>query len=339
MSRQQKICKYCGAEYLAMTYRSPHCGSIDCKHQHENKKYLSRWFTHVCEECGNEFQNHVEHMTTPPRCKQCGKRPYTYEKVEHRTICRNCGITLNVKLVNNTRSDSEHITYVTCDNCMNILFEESSRRMRLCNPSYNGRILTEEEYDLKKQKEAKDRQYYEEHKEELDQEVRKRCSERMKTNNPMFDSEVVARAKRTTKERIASGRIVYPRGPAHKNWKGNNSSVRDSIRGQLHDWRMANLARANYTCERCGETTKELHIHHVESFFNIVNKCAEKLGFDIKNIKRLTENGQAFTPEYKELEKAVIEYHNSHDVGIVVCIDCHDALDPQFRKPKKLHNN
>lgn len=50
MSRQQKICKYCGAEYLAMTYRSPHCGSIDCKHQHENKKYLSRWFTHVCEE-------------------------------------------------------------------------------------------------------------------------------------------------------------------------------------------------------------------------------------------------------------------------------------------------
>lgn len=341
MARFVTICKYCGKEYLAMTYKSHHCGDPECSKAYGRDVYAKTLYDHVCVVCGNKFQNHCkeELMQTPPKCKNCmrGKGSYKFkQQVEHVTKCRQCGIILASRLVNNTRSDSEHITWTTCDDCKLKNNQKTAGRMRLENPMYFGNKLTAEEYDLKQQKMAEQEEYRLTHREEIKQEGCRKISEYMKKNNPMFNPEVVQRMLKTKAERVASGELVFVSGPAHHGWKGNNGRVRDQLRIPLHEWRKTNLSRANYTCERCGKTNCELHIHHTEPFFDIVNKCAEKLNINVNEISAVKKDKSDYTDEFKLLREEVVKYHNEHDVGIVVCIDCHDEIDPQFRKPKKL---
>lgn len=341
MARFVTICKYCGKEYLAMTYKSHHCGDPECSKAYGRDVYAKTLYDHVCVVCGNTFQNHCkeELMQTPPKCKNCvrGKGSYKFkQQVEHVTKCRQCGSILASRLVNNTRSDSEHITWTTCDDCKSKNNQKTAERMRLENPMYFGNTLTEEEYDLKQQRIAEQEKYKQEHKEEIKKENARKTSERMRRNNPMFREDVRERVSGTITRKLETGELVYPRGCNHKNWKGNNGRVRDQLRIPLHEWRKINLTRANYTCERCGKTNCELHIHHTEPFFDIVNKCAEKLNINVNEISAIKEDKSDYTDEFKLLREEVVKYHSEHDVGIVVCIDCHDEVDPQFRKPKKL---
>ena len=335
MARSIKICPYCGQQFLAKTYRAVTCDNIECKRAHERDIYKQTVYKHICTECGTIFENHAKTMDKE-LCLDCKRKQRVYQKVEVKTVCRQCGIVLKTELKNNTRPNEQHIVYVTCDACKQKNYQESSERMKLNNPSYFGNNLTQEEYKEKKAIEEAERLYHQEHNEELIAEFAKCVSVRMKSDNPMKRPEVVEKMKRTIASKIATGQLVYKKGPERKGWRGTNSPVRDAIRSQLQNWRKAQLADANYTCQLCGANHCELHVHHKERFFDIVNKCAEQLGIDINNIKRCDEITLQFTPEYAALEKLVLEYHNTHDVGIVVCVHCHDKIDPQFRKPIKL---
>lgn len=98
----------------------------------------------------------------------------------------------------------------------------------------------------------------------------------------------------------------------------------------LKGWRKNNLERANYKCEICGTSGVFLHIHHMVQFSSIVESFAKILNLDLKTVEYMSD-------DYLKLEKMVLEYHFTHNIGIVVCECCHDNIDINFHKQTKMN--
>ena len=45
------------------------------------------------------------------------------------------------------------------------------------------------------------------------------------------------------------------------------------------------------------------------------------------------------SPEYQKLEKDILEYHNTHNIGMVVCEDCHSEIDKHYHKRHSKEDN
>jgi hypothetical protein len=91
-------------------------------------------------------------------------------------------------------------------------------------------------------------------------------------------------AKHTLETRAkisAHGRLYYPRGEKHYNWKdGKTQRLLDARRQpQYADWRKAVFERDNYKCQDCGDARGgNLQAHHIRSFANHY-----ELRFDVSN--------------------------------------------------------
>lgn len=68
-----------------------------------------------------------------------------------------------------------------------------------------------------------------------------------------------------------------------------------------------------------------MHVHHKEPFIEIFERFLKELGLNGQEVEYMSE-------DYLKLEKAIVDYHNSHDIGLVVCESCHDKVDPKFHK-------
>lgn len=328
-----KVCEICGQEFLCKTNAkvcSDTCRKIYYQRA-SRKAYEASKTKYTCVKCGKDKFSDI-----PPEdglCRHCRETHYQFKnQVTQKTLCKHCLKLLGSKTVNLTRPDSAHIIWKVCDDCKLLNYQYASDRMRLNNPSYFGESYSEEEYQAKKEFEARVQLYKQ--SEEYKQNIRNKLSERMRMNNPMRDEAVRLKGVATRKANVENGLIIQKRGIQHAAWKGNNNEVRNVLRRALKQWRIDNLERANYTCERCGKSHCQLHIHHKETFFDIVNKCAEKLQIDIKTLNVVDPKTNDYNKDFILLETAVVNYHkNNPDLGIVVCLDCHDIIDPQFRKP------
>lgn len=131
--------------------------------------------------------------------------------------------------------------------------------------------------------------------------------------------------KQTIKERVLSGEIKYKRGKEHPLYKGNRTLGRH-IRLNLSKWIKEQLDKSNYTCQLCGKTNTELHVHHNEPLRNIINSFLKKYNTtneDILNDEILLNK---FTDD-------IIKYHyNNKNIGIVVCPDCHNIIDKYYNR-------
>jgi len=144
--------------------------------------------------------------------------------------------------------------------------------------------------------------------------------------NPMKSTATISKLKSTVRRKINDGEIVYKRGACHHNFKGTRS-VNKSIRDELKNWRKQVLKHYEYKCAECGVHNNKLHVHHIEPLNLIISKICKELNIDIKGVK-------SGTNEFNVIKEAVILYHNSNDIGVVLCSDCHDKIDKYYHKQK-----
>lgn len=91
------------------------------------------------------------------------------------------------------------------------------------------------------------------------------------------------------------------RGENHPLWKGGISSSNERVRKSIESrfWKEGNMARDNYTCQKCGIRGGKLCVHHIQNF-----------------------------AQYPELRFSI-------DNGITFCKKCHGA----FHKKYGIKNN
>ena len=152
-------------------------------------------------------------------------------------------------------------------------------------------------------------------------------SNNMKNNNPMFDKNNVEKMKQTQQTMRENGEINLARGRKRKNFN-RSRSIQNYIRIRLFPWKKKNFERTNYTCEVCGKRGRLLHVHHLEPFIDIYNYFIKENKFDNMEIIYMS-------PEYLKLEKDIIDYHFSKDIGLVVCEDCHAKVDKKYHARHK----
>lgn len=318
-----RICKNCGEEFVTRDRRKIFCNKKECKNAAARIWYAKKLKRCVCKFCGTEYNATGKQLKDCcPDCKKLRERPKR-ETHEVRCLCKYCGQYIKSYYRENSGNMvHEDFTYV-CDSCKEKSRERMSKNMKLNNPTYEH-SLTEEEYEIKQENIRKEAAYREEHSDELRNAFLKRASERMKSNNPMRNPETANKVRETLKKKVADGEITYPRGKDSPIYKGSRS-IKGYLRIAIIPWRNANFTRAKYTCEICGKTGCTLHVHHKEPFNDIFYKFVDYFHLDESSIEYMSD-------DYIKLENAIVEYHNSHDIGIVVCEDCHSDIDKHYHK-------
>ena len=156
----------------------------------------------------------------------------------------------------------------------------------------------------------------------------KRSSIRMKENNPMFNSDTVNKMKETIQKHIADGTITYKHGSEHWLWKGNRE-LNGYVRVGLRKWVKHMFENAHFTCQHCGKTHTELQVHHTKPLRNIISEFLDKHNYTIEYM-----NSIIGSKEYNNFIQEIIDYHfqENENIGIVVCPECHNELDPYYKR-------
>ena len=236
-------------------------------------------------------------------------------------MCRKCGKKLGEVIKNKTNEPLYINPCKTCDECKKKNAEKSRVSMKLNNPANNQTFNSIEEYekDKKEKQEAREATIFHN---------KQKNSERMKTNNPMFNPNTKNKVKETLQKKKEKREFPKHTQKNRKDFNGKRGTKR-YLRIALKQWRKDALAKANYACEEYGKTRVFLHVHHKIPFSQIVDEQANKLNIDIDKVEFLSK-------EYLTLEEKVIEFHNNNDIAQVLCEDCHDKIDKHFHKQKNM---
>lgn len=149
-------------------------------------------------------------------------------------------------------------------------------------------------------------------------------SERMKTNNPMKNPDVVSRMRSTVKKRVESGEIAYKKGPEHHLWKGNRD-FNNTCRVLLYPtWTKPILERDRFCCTRCNSRTS-LQVHHIRPLREIIGIIKDRHG-----IKTFSAIDSSMWFDYIQ---EIIDEHRPED-GITVCGKCHETVDSHYHGAK-----
>ena len=283
-----------------------------------------------CRDCGKEFE--VPRESKRYLCDECKiksfKNHFSYT-VEQKILCRNpkCQNVVKTVIKKGKGSKSEIRGAVLCDYCREHRpMKEQEIRCPRCGALIE-KVLLRDTYQLKTVKFGK---LCDNCRKERDIEIKKEFSERMKSNNPMYDPETRKKVSSTFVEKIKKGEIEYPSGKNHYLFKGTRQFGMD-VRSHLYTkWTKPILIRDNFRCTKCG-SQKNLQVHHIYPLRNIIKEV-----FDELNIK---EDSAYFTREdigdtlYEEALKLAIEKHKL-DYGVTLCKDCHEKEDYYYRPYK-----
>lgn len=160
---------------------------------------------------------------------------------------------------------------------------------------------------------------------------RNNLSERMKNNNPCFKDEVKTKIRRALTTKYKTGELDRRIGIARYNFKGS-SDIKITARRALYTvWVRPIMERDNFTCTQCG-SKKELQVHHIKRYNDIVNIIEERL--DTSFVDRTQLN----YPQFHEAVKLIVDEHKIED-GITVCKECHASIDYYYRPNKGVKKN
>lgn len=75
----------------------------------------------------------------------------------------------------------------------------------------------------------------------------------------------------------SQAKIGMMTGEAHPNWQGGKTPLKQLLREFFHTNQAPVIAkRDNYTCQLCGATHTELHVHHIKRFTDIVEEICNE---------------------------------------------------------------
>jgi hypothetical protein len=262
-------------------------------------------------------------------CKRClaktgeeqTKKTSSPKKVKLCKICKEKSIIINnQKLI--ARNKDKEIKIINSNrmkikNPMHI--ETNRKKVSLSlKKKYKLEILKSPFQDPEKLKKIKENS-------QITPEGRKRLSEKMKLNNPMYIKEYREKSSSNFKKRVKEGKIIYKKGHNHHLWKGNRN-FNDSCRTQLYKpWIFKILKRDNFTCTYCYKTN-QLQVHHLKPLREFIFEILQK--YKIKSFSDIEPN------EWFPYIMEIVENHKLED-GITLCESCHELVDVYYNKSNK----
>jgi len=305
-----KKCNFCKKEYQARTLSTRYCDK--CKRSNEKNRfyYKNRKKNKKCCQCESYFYG-TDKQILCPQCKKILPNPliHHYEEIERPVICRICKQLIKNEIVKKSfRTLDYRINDKPCLKCS----EEIRNKKKLLREQkkQNKKHVKRKSYYVKKTKAEKE-------------ESRKRVSDNMKRNNPMFSKKTRLKVSKTFKKNIASGKIKYKHGKDHHLWKGNRR-FNLVCRSRLYaPWIKKVMARDKFFCTLCGKKG-QLQVHHIRFLRDIIKVVL--LRNNIKNINDIDVNSDI----YENLIQEVVNDHHLSD-GITVCKKCHIKIDDRYR--------
>jgi hypothetical protein len=132
-------------------------------------------------------------------------------------------------------------------------------------------------------------------------------------NSPLFG---IKRSEETKKKLSISHMGVFA-GKDNPNWQGGISSLNDYLRVRLSDWKFESLKAYEFKCVITGIHSRELEIHHMYNFSEIVKETLDLLSLPITKVKNYTDD------ELNEIEKLFNVIHNMHGLGVPLVKELH----------------
>lgn len=337
-SNKQRLCMICGCDISNLSPQTKICKKEECHKIRSKQLYANTQITKTCTCCGKEFTGTRKQLV----CGKCKETSYerkvqNIKQIKQNVYCRNCGAHIETLQKYKTIHIQETI-YKLCDDCLNKKKEEnykqSSERMKKDNPMFNEEIKAKVSNTLRNNYIKKCNELgIEPCKPYIRPEIpetKEEMSKRMKENNPMFNKESVEKMKNTLQEHIADGTIKYKKGSEHWLWKGNRE-LNGYVRVALRKWVKHMFEKVKFTCQHCGKTHTELHVHHTKPLRDIISEFLDKNNYTIDYI-----NSIAGSQEYINFIQKIVDYHfqENENIGIVVCPKCHSELDPYYKQKK-----
>ena len=107
-------------------------------------------------------------------------------------------------------------------------------------------------------------------------------------------------------------------------WKGGITETHHYLRGLLNDWKMDSLRESNFKCCITG-SEKDLVIHHIVPFNNIVQETFNQLSMSVK--EKVSDYSES---ELNMLRDKFIENHYKYGLGAVIKRDLHIEFHSKY---------
>ena len=330
-----RYCIVCGTCIDNLPPQRKTCLNENCIKTDKSNKYATKLYVKKCEKCGKTFEATAKQKLCE-ECRNTYHNNFVHKKIKQSVICKDCGKIIEIREKNKNNRTLD-IVYELCDDCKFKHKEkfklEASKRMTNNNPMKDKRVANKMAESLHKHHiekwifEGKQIKPITHTKSNDEKETPLETKMRMTLQNPMFRKETREKMSETLKEKIANGEIIYKKGKEHPLWKGNRN-FNKSVRVELRKWVKEKFFESNFTCQICGKTKTELHVHHLKPLREIIDDYLNTHNLTIEYL-----NGIEGSNEYFNIIQEIVNYHNENkDVGIVVCPECHNKLDKQYKR-------
>jgi len=103
-------------------------------------------------------------------------------------------------------------------------------------------------------------------------------------------------------------------GSGGSNWKGGKSSITSFMKKQIKQWKKDSIKNCNYSCVLCGEGNRFNDVHHLYSFYKILDESLLELGFEKKFLVQDYTGDDLFL-----LTNLLLKKHYEHPLGVCLC--------------------
>lgn len=114
------------------------------------------------------------------------------------------------------------------------------------------------------------------------------------------------------------------KGENHSNWNGGISSLTEFLRSKINNWKIDSFKKYNYKCYLTN-SERNLVIHHVYPFSEIVKESLEELNLDIKK-----SIGEYSEEELNSIIEKVNKNHYKYGLGVCLRSDIHKLFHMEY---------
>jgi hypothetical protein len=108
-------------------------------------------------------------------------------------------------------------------------------------------------------------------------------------------------------------RKKFYRGKNNHAWKGGLTSLKSYLQSEIKEWKQLSLQASDYRCTITNEKSRDLDVHHLVTFSNILKESIEEI-----NLKLMDTIGEYSQEDLNKLILKVREIHFRYLLGVAV---------------------